>query len=47
MQVSARNLIDNQNDSGDFVNTNLFCFARLSSDYKILEFNQTAIDFFK
>ncbi len=45
MQVSARNLVDNQNDWGDFVNTNLFCFARLSSDYKILEFNQTAIDF--
>ena len=45
MQVSAQNLTDNQNDWSDFVNTNLFCFARLSSDHKILEFNQTAIDF--
>ena len=45
MQVSAQDLTDNQDDWGDFVNTNLFCFARLSSDHKILEFNQTAIDF--
>jgi len=28
-----------------FVNTNLFCFALLSSDHKILEFNDTAIQF--
>lgn len=46
MQVSPLKLTDTpEDDWRDFVNTNLFCFARLSSDHKVLAFNQTAINF--